>query len=68
MFFTRRFQKQLQQHWREVCLQTELMVWRQLIVLNRLARTVRLWFQPMGYSLLALPGAFVLGFIISLLK
>jgi len=67
-FFTRRFQKQLQLRWREACIQTELVIWRQLITFNRLARAVRLWFQPMGLNLFVLPGAFVLGFIISLLK
>lgn len=65
MFFTRRFQKQLQQHWLALRIEIELVLWRQLIALNRTVREARLWLQPLGFGLLALPGAFVAGFIVS---
>lgn len=66
MFYTRRFQKQLQLHWLALCMRVELFIWRQIIALNRLARTARLWLQPIGLGLWLLPAAFVFGFAVSL--
>lgn len=67
MFYTRRFQKQLQLHWLALCMRVELFVWRQIIALSRTARAVRLWLQPIGLGLWILPAAFILGFVFSLL-
>lgn len=68
MFYTRRFQKYWHQRWLAFRIRAEIFAWRQIIALSRNARAARLWLQPIGLGLLALPTAFVLGFVVSFLS